>query len=456
MLSLDSTRRLTPQRPLNSYMWGQAATLCNFAVYYAMFGSLATVTVGVGGLGLARTTYSLTLAMSQPLAGTVLERVGLRRSLVLAGVLRLLIWCIAVPVVCTFFTVGPGLPIVFAALMGLDGIVVALNSLADVDEGGMEVLSREYQIPLNTVERRRYNAIYEAAGACTQILLGPVAAWSVSPVANAVGSQRNSLLIVVSFLFGLFTLASLILYVRMGSPRAPHSSEAHGQSRNSIAELRSAVRLASQSPMIRARILLNSFDRGIQDVVLLVFIVVICNEVLYPKSVASASMATALVLVAARVGALLGASKGHRESSVKNVRAYGDELSGAFRRMFFATLALVPLAIVSERGENVVPPELCAFGLGACVMVFYYFTTLSVVYFRSMLQETVGAIGAPGRILGIQGFLVMSVSALMVGAATLLAVSQGVSTCITVSVIVFVTYGFVGARRGADWMMPRG
>lgn len=446
-------------RILRGYLFGQLAMIANFSIYYSLFSPVASVLGGVFGIGQGRSAYSGAVAIFQPIAGVLAERLSVRSILVASFVARALIWAALVP--GAFLLLGAGAPFLstFVALMFIDGAIVAINSLVDIDEGGIDLLGQQHGFLVDDALRNRYNAIYDGLYSLSRVVLAPLMALLGVFAAGVLQSAAIALVAVMAISFVLPAIVACYFYLTYipAAARLP-ARQAGLTPMKEVAEIGafmwSGARLAWTVRRVRWRMLFNAAERGIEDSMLLVVMAEFAMTVLAPGNPAYGALYTALLIAVGKLGAMAAAWAMHRYWQAP---AAGAAKLPAYR-MFFplafgGTLAtaLMPVAAMVAASGHMVEAAALA---GLSAILFNLLFAASALGFRNLMQGIVSEVGATGRVLGIQGTFMMGVSALAILGFSLLFATVGVIWAFAITSGVYVLYGLVQLVAGPSLLFP--
>lgn len=448
------------ERILRGYLRGQLAGIANFAIYYSLFSPLVSVLAGVPGVVQGRSGYSGAVAIFQPIAGVLAERISMRGILVGAFVIRALIWAAIVPT--AFLLLGPGAPFLtaFVGLMFIDGGIVSINSLVDIDEGGIDILGQQHGFPVDDALRNRYNAICDGFSSSSRVVLAPLMAVLGLFAAEFLQSAVAALVVVMALSFVLPAVIACYYYLRYIPAKAKLPERVQGQTvmqeiGGIAANLGAGVKLAWSEPPIRWRILFNAAERAIEDSMLLVVMAEFAMTVLAPSNAALGALYTAILIAVGKLGAIGAAWAMHKywQPPAADAPKF-PKYKMFFPLAFGGTLAtaLMPVAtIVASAGHMWSAATLA----GLSAMLFNLLFTASALGFRNLMQGIVSDAGASGRLFGIQGTIIMGGSALAILGLSALFVTVGLVTAFAITSGIYVLYGGIQLITGPGLLFPK-
>ncbi|MEW5545728.1 hypothetical protein [Pseudomonas soli] len=441
------------ERILRGYLLGQLAVIANFAIYYSLFSPVAAALAGVGGMGQGRSLYSAAVAIFQPIAGVLAERIAVRSILIGGFAIRALIWAVILPIGYLALSTGAPLLTLFLLLMLIDGVVVSIGSLVDIDEGGLDLLGQQHGFPVDDDLRNRYNSIYEGFTSIGRIIMAPLMATLGLVMASVLNSAADALVIVMALGFLLPAMVGAYFYLRYipSDPVLP-ARVAGASALDEVVEiyggLRSGLQLTWRLKRIRWRILLNSAERAIEDSMLLIVLATFALKVLAPEDLAKGAFYTALLIAVGKVGSIVSAWAMH-----KYWRAPSAGMSQWASYKFFFPLAfagtlataLMPVAVyVALAGALAVAAVLAALS----AILFNLLFTASSLGFRNLMQGIVSEAGASGRVLGIQGMFIMGTSALAILGLSAIFETMGLLAAFITTSAIYIGYGILQLLYG--------
>jgi hypothetical protein len=398
------------------YFAGQIATVFSMNIYYSLFPPAAEAAGGSAGLGAARAAYSLALVLLSPVAGCLVGRFAVRNLLAGSACLRLALWAALLPIGFHLFGgTGAFVPF-FAASMFLDGAVVSVASLFDIDEAGIDLVASQYGLPVDDGIRNRLGARFEAAGNFTSIVMAPLAVFVASrTVRNADAAQL--LLALICVCVAVPQGLSALIYARMPRP-APPSSGRLGPG-EALRAFRQGMGLAFADRRVCWRIAFCSLERAASDVVQIVLVAEFGIRILARGDLVRGALATTGMIATIHLGGLGSAWFMHSRWRAPRP---GDKLSSLryrpFFRLAFASGAIVisfPVAAwFARRGAW----GGCAIVAGTgCFLFGAGFTAVSLG-FRNLMQGMVGGMNASAQVFGVAGACCMLASGLCVALAS--------------------------------------
>lgn len=406
------------ERLLRGYLLGQLAVITNFAIYYSLFSPVAAVLAGIGGMGQGRSIYSGAVAIFQPIAGVLAEKIPVRTILIMVFIVRALIWGLLLP--ASYILAPSGLLVaIFLVCMLIDGMVVSIGSLVDIDEGGIDLLGQQYGFSVDDELRNRFNSLYEGFASLSRIVVAPLMASLGILLATALPTAEDAIVLVMALGFALPSIIGCYFYAKYlpkdaAMPKGKVSGNLVSEVSSIYRDLVAAIAMAWNIKPVRWRILLNSAERAIEDSVILILLAAFAIQVLAPGDLARGAFYTALLIAVGKTGSIISAWAMHRYWKAPAV----DSEKWASYRIFFplafaGTLSILLLPIAVNFGLN---GDTSASAVLACAasLLFNLFFTASALGFRNLMQGIVSEVGASGRLFGIQGLFMMGTSAVAV------------------------------------------
>jgi biotin carboxylase len=439
-------------RIMHGYLRGQLALIASFAMYYSLFSPVATALAGVAGMGSGRSAYAGAVAVVRPLAGVLVERFSARTVLIAGFAARALIWAAILP--GAFLALGAGAPFLaaFVGLMLVDGALVSINGLVDIDEGGIDLLGKQHAFPVDDALRNKYNALLDGFYSASRVIVAPGMAALGVVAAGIMSSAAAALVAVMAVSFAVPAGIALYYYSRyipaqaemdQPSARRPAVEEA----REIGAKLWEGFKLAWSNKTIRWRILLNAAERAIEDSMLFVVLAEFAMKVLAHGDPIYGALYTAGLIAFGKIGAMVSAYLMHQRW---NAPTAGEAKYPKYR-MFFGLAAggtmatlLMPGAAFAAAGVAGFP-WLAAALAGASALTFNLFFSASALGFRNLMQGIVSEQNASGRLFGIQGTILMGVNALAILGLSGIFAAFGLTTALAITTGIYAVYGLFQA-----------
>jgi biotin carboxylase len=444
-------------RIMRGYLRGQLALIASFAMYYSLFSPVATALAGVGGMGSGRSAYAGSVAIVRPLAGVLVERFSARTVLIAGFAARAAIWAAILPTAFAFLGAGAPFLATFVGLMVVDGAIVSINGLVDIDEGGIDLLGKQHAFPVDDALRNKYNTLLDGFYSASRVIVAPAMAALGVVAAGIMSSAAGALVAVMAVSFAVPASVALYYYARyiparadMGpvAARRPAAEEA----REIASKLWEGFKLAWSNKNIRWRILLNSAERAIEDSMLFVVLAEFAMRILAKGNPVYGALYTAGLIAFGKIGAMVSAYLMHGRWKAP----VGGEAKYPRYRPFFGlaaggTLAtlLMPAAAFAAAGVAGFP-WLAAALAGASALAFNLMFSASALGFRNLMQGIVSEQNASGRLFGIQGTILMAVNALAILGLSAIFAAFGLGAALSITTAIYAAYGvfqaFVGPR----------
>ncbi|KAJ1613781.1 membrane protein [Cryptosporidium canis] len=248
-----------------SFVCGQLISVVSAAIWWGFFGTVITFMMESDvAAGNARLVFNLMLIVVSPIARVISERAQMRSILVYVTMARSFVWCTYLPFLYLagrYFgyklireTIGSAQ---FYAVIALDGALISLLNVVDLDCGGLSFLSHQFGIEITATQKSQAVYTHLTIFDASFILLNPILAFSILCSAVWYNSMRDSSaapgfgveledfnrldlsqsgietpIIIIISVFQALSTASILLY-RLGMPDAREpgvkSSEESGE-----------------------------------------------------------------------------------------------------------------------------------------------------------------------------------------------------------------------------------
>lgn len=174
-------------RIYRSFIYGQLISVVSAAIWWGFFGTVITFMMESDtAAGNARLVFNLMLVIMSPISRVISESLPMRNILVYVTLLRSFIWSSYLPFV---YLVGRyfGYKLIweivgnvqFYAFMALDGALISLLNVVDLDCGGLNYLSNQYDIEITSTQKSQAVYTHLAVFDVSFMLLNPILASTV-------------------------------------------------------------------------------------------------------------------------------------------------------------------------------------------------------------------------------------------------------------------------------------
>ncbi len=430
---------------LAGYFKGQMWFLTGYSVYYSLFGAVAGALGGDEAVGSARSGYTGAVALLSPLGGVLAERFPAREILRASLILRAAIWAGLVPL--AYYTLsGAGFLTALAGLMFVDGVVVSVNALVDLDEGGMDLIATQHGFTIDDATRNKLNSRFESWLALCRTFLPPAMAGLGIVAASAMNSAAGALLGVMAVTF-IVSGAMAFWNYTSAIPAEAHfvvrgeKKKLGDELRQIRAEFMEGVRKAWDEKRLRYRFLFYGLERAIDDAMLMVVLTAYAMKALAPGAPAWAALYAAVLIATGKLGALISAELNHKlwkepKPGEPRYNAYRVYFPMAFAAMLATLLIPASLPLVSA-GR----PLLAAGVVGFGNFLYNLLYTPPSIGFRNLMQAIAKEQEASGRVFGIAGTVLMGTSGAVTFALGLVFAAFSLSTALWLTTGLFALYG---------------
>ncbi|OII75055.1 uncharacterized protein cubi_03165 [Cryptosporidium ubiquitum] len=169
------------------FVYGQLISVISAAIWWGFFGTVITFMMESDlAAGNARLVFNLMLVIMSPVSRVISEKISMRIILVYVTMLRSFIWCSYLPfvyVVGRYFGYKSILEIIgntqFYILIALDGALISLLNVVDLDCGGLNYLSNQYDIEITATQKSQAVYTHLTIFDVSFIVLNPILAFSI-------------------------------------------------------------------------------------------------------------------------------------------------------------------------------------------------------------------------------------------------------------------------------------
>lgn len=187
-------------RIYRSFIYGQLVGVVSAAIWWGFFGTVITFMMESDtAAGNARLIFNLMLVIMSPISRVISESLPMRNILVYVTLLRSFIWCSYLPFV---YFVGRyfGYKLIweivgnfqFYTIIALDGAIISLLNVVDLDCGGLNYLSNQYEIEITTAQKSKAVYTHLTIFDFSFMMLNPILAFSILVLVSWYNSLQES------------------------------------------------------------------------------------------------------------------------------------------------------------------------------------------------------------------------------------------------------------------------
>ncbi|CUV07481.1 unnamed protein product [Cryptosporidium hominis] len=170
-----------------SFVYGQLISVISAAIWWGFFGTVITfIMESELAAGNARLVFNLMLVIMSPVSRVISEKFSMRTILVYVTMLRSFMWSSYLPfvyVVGRYYGHESIYEIIgntqFYILMALDGVLISLLNVVDLDCGGLNYLSNQYDIEITATQKSQAVYTHLTIFDVSFVLLNPILAVSI-------------------------------------------------------------------------------------------------------------------------------------------------------------------------------------------------------------------------------------------------------------------------------------
>eukprot|EP00922_Rhytidocystis_sp_ex-Travisia-forbesii_P066409 GHVS01098595.1.p1 GENE.GHVS01098595.1~~GHVS01098595.1.p1 ORF type:complete len:541 (-),score=79.50 GHVS01098595.1:224-1846(-) len=361
----QQTTLFVPSRICLYYLIGQLFQASRASLWWGLFG-LACFSVWRCPMSVAasRAAFSCGLLLASQAAAPLTHHLSMRLLLLTTTIGRIVVWSILIPVAAFCLlshnqngghSSSPWLLFVFLMLLFLDGLQVSVGNALDLDTGGLEVLSAQYDVPVSDSMRSHFSSRYQLAFDFSLILLtvpltGLIAYFSRDLLQH---EQESVLWLTVALVFGALSSAALLCYL-WGLPMAPVIALSEGSSLcteylDGWRDVKQACAIAWRDQTLRWRLVFFAMEAGLEDT--MVCIILPRIALMTSESPPLVALCTVSFISAGKLGSLCAKLLASRlpallPADISNIRSYAR----LFRMIWAGSLStlLLPLAQISN------------------------------------------------------------------------------------------------------------
>ncbi|SIO73873.1 conserved Plasmodium membrane protein, unknown function [Babesia microti strain RI] len=390
----------------NCYFYGQIANVIKASMCWSMFGVIVTFfTESNHGISLVRLVFNLSIILSSPFASILAGRTNIKTILSITTVIRTIIWSIMVPLFwyyldykcgykrCFFFN--------FLCFMFIDGLQVSFSNIVDIDCGGFDSLSLQYDVPLSYTTRYRLNTVHQIVFDLSFFVVSLPVAYSIYRYSLAYPQNETlAFALGMPIIFLLLGLISLSFYL-FGLPNSPCQ-----EYRNEITIIRSysfklvllqrlrdifeGFCITIQNHTISSRLLFLTIETAFDDSLISLIIpsIAIHNGWFQYSNLIKPNLIAVFLISLGKLGGVIGMYFVQRRGiNVNSISRSYLKLS-QFTLLSMLSILLLPASVklIDWLGLK---GWVCVYIFGLVFFLFFLFNSLPKVWLSTLLQNAV-------------------------------------------------------------------
>ncbi|CRG95281.1 conserved Plasmodium membrane protein, unknown function, partial [Plasmodium gallinaceum] len=163
----------------------------------------------------------LTLFLFTPISIYLVKKKSIKFFLILTNTVRLFIWGIFIPLLYYFYSdqikkyyINRVYELIFIFLLIIDNIQINISNLIDIDNNGIDFLSKKYDLKINEKAKRKFLTLHQFFFDISFIIINPLLIFVIYIFSNFFNEiyYRDVFIYFSSFIFSFITIITLIIY----------------------------------------------------------------------------------------------------------------------------------------------------------------------------------------------------------------------------------------------------
>ncbi|SCN12379.1 conserved Plasmodium protein, unknown function [Plasmodium malariae] len=163
----------------------------------------------------------LTLFLFTPVSIYLVKKRSIKFFLIATNTVRLVIWGFCIPFLYTLYTdeikkyyINRFYELIFAILLIVDNIQVNISNLIDIDNNGIDFLSKKYDLKINEKAKRKFLTLHQFFFDASFIVVNPLIIFIMYLFSNFFNDiyLRDVFVYLSSFIFAVITIITLVVY----------------------------------------------------------------------------------------------------------------------------------------------------------------------------------------------------------------------------------------------------
>ncbi|CAA9988012.1 conserved Plasmodium membrane protein, unknown function [Plasmodium knowlesi strain H] len=252
---------------LKKYIIGQVLNIIRTSFHWAITSfMLFTLFEHFSVFYVYRMVSFLTLLLFTPISIYLVKWRSVKFFLIATNTVRLVVWGFCVPFLYTLYrdeikkyNVNRFYEFLFTILLLIDNVQVNISNLIDIDNNGIDFLSKKYHLKINERSKRKFLTLHQFFFDASFIVVNPLIIFVMYLFSNFFSEPylRDVFIYLSSFIFAVITIISLVVYT-LGLEEAESTLKRSGGKRHSTCLESQVTADESVDDMVEA----GNYDRG--------------------------------------------------------------------------------------------------------------------------------------------------------------------------------------------------
>ncbi|CRG99874.1 conserved Plasmodium protein, unknown function [Plasmodium relictum] len=163
----------------------------------------------------------LTLFLFTPISIYLVKKKSIKFFLILTNIVRLLIWGIFIPILYYYYKdqikkyyINRIYELIFVLLLVIDNIQINVSNLIDIDNNGIDFLSKKYDLKINEKAKRKFLTLHQFFFDASFIIMNPLLIFVMYIFSNFFDEMyyRDVFIYSSAFIFSFITIITIFVY----------------------------------------------------------------------------------------------------------------------------------------------------------------------------------------------------------------------------------------------------